>query len=522
MNWLDKLKSISRHKDRRSPIYARLAAAVADAIEDGSLAEGERLPADRELAQLLEIDRSTVARTYDELEKNGLVYSHVGRGTFVLAASARAGASRKTVTAYDGAADQIFWPDKFSRHSQHVASIVGRQPAAAAQTPELISFAGGTPSQEFFPQDQFSDILSSLVSSGRGAEMFGYSQAEGLPQLREQVRLYLKKQGIVASDDQLLILSGSQQGIDLVCRTLADPGDAILIESPTYFWALCNFAAAGARLVPVDMDDNGLRVDLLEGLMQRQRAKLLYLMPSFQNPTGTTMPVERRKQVLELASYYQVPILEDNFVGDLSYEGQVPPTLRSLDTTGNTVIYQGTFSKALCPGLRLGWLVAPAEVISRLISAKRACDLSTNSMAQLFLAEYLKNGLYERHLDHVRSAYRRRRDVLCQALQKHLGGSVSWHKPAGGMFLWAKLPAGYSGRELLPFAEREAVTFSPGDTFFAGAGNPEFIRLTFIQQPEAQIEEGIARLARAIKAYGNSRKRAARAGADRLEEATFI
>lgn len=512
-------------------MYARIEARIRECIQSGRLADNERLPADRELAQLLKLDRSTIARAYDELEAAGLVVSQVGRGTFVTARAAlrAAGAGAGAVEAKPRSAavhqpEGIVWAEKLSRASQTTAAIVSRQVMPPAAGSGCISFAGGIPTQEFFPHKEFQEITALLLSGSRSLDLFGYSPPEGHPALRAEVRNYLCRQGIFASDDEILILSGSQQGLDLVCRTLVDPGDVVLMEDPSYFLAICNFAAGGARLIPVPVDEEGLRLDILDGVMSRQRAKLLYVMPSFQNPTGSTLSAEKRKDLLALARFHQVAILEDNFVGDLSYDGAAQPSLRSLDQGGGTVIYQGTFSKALCPGLRLGWLVAPPVVMSRLRLAKRSCDLSTNSMAQVVAAEYLGEGLYERHLSCVQAAYRARRDAMCQALDSQLGELLTWRKPQGGMFIWAKLPAGYSARELLSFAGKQGVYFSPGDMFFLGNDRFEFLRLSFIQLSESEIEEGIRRLAVALKDYVSERKR--NAGNTRLLErgieGTFI
>jgi 2-aminoadipate transaminase len=294
----------------------------------------------------------------------------------------------------------------------------------------------------------------------------------------------------------------------------------VLLEDPSYFWALCNFSATGARTLPVAVDEEGLRLDEFESIASRVDVKLLYTIPNFQNPTGVTMSQPRRRKLLEIAARYQVPVLEDNFVGDLNYTDSPKPPLKSLDEYG-CVIYQGTFSKALCPGLRLGWLVAPAPIMARLRLAKRTCDLSTNSMGQIILAEYLARGYYDIHLASVQKEYTHRLDTICDAIDQYASNYLSYTRPEGGMFLWCKLPPGYSARELLSFAEREGVTYSPGDVFFVSGGRSESLRLTFIQQTRELIVEGIQRLAKAMRLYGSSRKRVQAEGS-RVTEPTFI
>jgi GntR family transcriptional regulator/MocR family aminotransferase len=518
MNWSDLIDAVKGRRTRGVPIYAEVARVLKERIELGELSPGEKLPTDRALATLLKVDRSTVSRAYDELQTAGLITSHVGRGTYVAQNSGASGDPRAAslpfarmsatdpgdrgieVNASSSRSRSVLWHEKFSRFSQASATVLNRQPLPYAAAETLISFSGGTPTREFIPHRDFQEMVADLAQSSDASDMFEYSPPDGQPILRQQVRAYLRRKGITASEDELLILSGSQQGIDLVARTFVDPNDAVAMEDPTYFWALCNFSALGAHCLPISVDDNGLRLDILESTISRQRVKLLYVMPSFQNPTGATMPVERRRQLLELATFYNVPMLEDNFVGDLSYDGPPPPSLKSIDEHG-AVIHQGTFSKALCPGLRLGWLVAPREVISRLLLAKRTIDLSTNSMAQVIVAKYLRNGLYEKHLEIVQGAYRSRRDTMDAALKQCMPEDVTWSKPAGGMFIWAKLPPGCSARELLALAESEGVTFSPGDMFFFASDKPEYFRLTFIQQNEQQIEEGISRLSKTVKKY---------------------
>jgi|688.fasta_scaffold116238_2 DNA-binding transcriptional MocR family regulator len=502
MNWLELLTTDEHGLDRNEPMYARITAGIRKAIQSGQLTDNSRLPTNRELATLLKIDRSTVSRAYLELSQSGLIDSHVGRGTYVRPSSQRDATS---LTATSMSNSKLNWNDKFSESSRAALDLIRRQPAGS-EKPDTISFAGGIPTEEFYPSEQFQRIVSHLLASEHASKMFGYSAAEGSSYLRTQVKSHLRNHGIECGDDELLIVSGSQQGIDLVTNVFVDPGDLVVLEDPSYFWAICNFRARQARCLPITLDDEGIRLDLIESALARQRAKLLYVMPSYQNPTGATMSLPRRLALIELAKKYQVPILEDNFVGDLVYGASVLPPLRSLPGGKDVVIHQGTFSKALCPGLRLGWLVAPPEVTARLLLAKRTSDLSTNSIAQIILARYLEEGLYSKHLEHVRLSYRSRRDAMLDALGRHFASSelvskMTWSSPDGGLFIWAKLANGLSAREFLNFAERQGVSFSPGDIFFLNGGHSEFFRLCFIQTEESIIEEGVKRLAKAMRSY---------------------
>ncbi len=509
-NWLDILAGINEEKGstalRSQPLYVLIHNRIKEAIDDGRLPADTKLPTNRELANLLKVDRSTAARAYAELANEGCIESFVGRGTFV--ASSRPGRNDPFESTEPD--NSISWPDKFSRASQTVYEMLRLEQANIGWQQEVISFAGGIPTDESYPHKDFERILEKLIAAGRSAEMYQYSPNEGLPALRKEVRKHLAKQGIDASDDKLLILGGSQQGLDVVANILLDPGDLVVVEDPTYLWATCNFKSRGARCTAVPLDDQGIRIDILEAILQRQRPKFIYVIPNFQNPTGITMSYERRRQLLLLANQYQVPILEDNFVGDLRYDGESLPSLRAMPGSENLVIHLGTFSKALCPALRLGWLVAPPETMPRLVIAKRSSNLTTNSISQVILAEFLKEGLYEQHLATIRNTYRARRDAMLRALHKELfiladqqgdRTRITWSRPHGGMFIWLKLPDGLSSRELLPYAQREGVAYAPGDVCFLSQEQSECLRLCFIQLDEANIAKGVKRLGKAIRSY---------------------
>jgi 2-aminoadipate transaminase len=508
MDWLDIVSPLGGEMGSKEPMYLQLMSKFRDSIQSGALPASTKLPTNRELAHLLKVDRSTVARAYSELASAGLIESYVGRGTYVRGTNAISGTSAKV-----NYGEKFNWNEKFSRASALTADVLSRQPAAPSDDEDFVTFSGGSPASDSFPHEDFRGVLRELTDSARARELFDYSPAEGNAKLRKAVTQHLNTQGIQCGDDELLILSGSQQGIDLIASQFVDGGDSVVIEQPTYFWALCNFRARQARLLAVDVDSDGMRTDLLEGYLTRFNPKLIYLMPDFQNPTGACFSMERRLRLLEIAGHYGVPIFEDNFASELRYDGEPLPSLRSLPKGEQFVIHQGTFSKALCPGLRVGWLVAPAEVISRLKIAKRASDLSTNSIAQVVLASFLEGGLYKEHLARVTSVYKRRRDVMLASFNRHvaphtLPRPLSSHRtpeqttcsvPQGGLFIWAKLPDGFSSRDLLKLAEQNGVSFSPGDLYFVTEEKTPYFRLCFIQTDEATIERGMERLGVAVK-----------------------
>ena len=498
---VEKLRVAISEEHSTQPLYATIAETIRLMIDGRELLAGDRLPTNRELSRQLKLDRSTVSRAYLELSNQQLLDSHVGRGTFVRSGSQpKSRLSGRDSSRIDGETDPLesnaaafangfSFLDKFSQSSASVLELTDRQPAVP-QSSNVISFAGGMPTDEQFPADEFESIVMELVSTGHCREMFGYSPANGHPLLIEQLIRMLESQDTAVDAKQLLIVNGSQQGIDLVFDTFLDPGDLVAIEEPTYFWGVCNLKARQSRLMPVPTDDGGMRVEVLAQMLERHKPKMIYVMPNYQNPTGGTLSMERRRLLVQLALEHQIPILEDNFAFDLRYEGDPLQSLLSMAGEKGNVIHLGTFSKSLCPGLRLGWLAGPEEAMHRLVKAQTSGRSFIKLIEPGDSSRILEKGLYEHHLEKVRAIYRTRRDAMLQALQsriapvlvKHgLGRTdISWTQPKGGLFIWLRLPLSISARVLLQFAEREAVSFTPGDLFFTGANRQQGIRLCFI------------------------------------------
>ncbi len=488
MNWLDLFSDFDGSAGGR-PLYRRIVDHLAALIQGGTLPAGTRLPTNRELAALLQLDRSTIARAYEELISMGLIYSHVGRGSFVCDAP------------QPGRSDA--WTDRYSSYGGELKQLMEGlpDPSVSSYPGGVISFAAGIPSADSYPEEEFADIIKTLADGNAGS-LFKFSPAGGEPALRKLVLEHLGGRSLTASDAELMILSGSQQGIDLMSNMFLDAGDLVVTEDPTYFWAISNFRAHRARIVGIPLDEEGIRLDLLQSVLQKGRVKFIYLMPSGQNPTGLTMSMERRRAVLELARRYNTPIFEDDFSGDLDYEGGPLPPLRALPGGQSLVVYQGTFSKALAPGIRLGWLVAPPQVVERLNFAKRGSDLSTSSLTQTLLSEFLKRGSYGRHLERINALYAARRDTMLAALERCFADSgVTYLRPRGGLFIWMTLPEGMDARTFLSFSEQEGVSFSPGDICYVGKADPRTSRLSFIQNDTTAIEEGVERLFAAFRKY---------------------
>jgi 2-aminoadipate transaminase len=396
------------------------------------------------------------------------------------------------------AAGEINWHQCFSRRAR--LSSAWRLPDLAPYRPgeEVISFAGGMPDSSLFPIGAFRQVLNQVLRT-EGPGLLQYSPASGYPPLRRFLAAYLLQKGIVVHDSDILIVNGSQQGLDLVARTLLDPGDRVLVEGPSYPGALQIFRTYQAEMLTVPVGDDGIRRDLLEGLMSRHTPKCMYVMPTFQNPTGVTISLEGRRELLAMAAKAQVPIIEDDFHNELRYDGSPVMPLRGLDRNG-LVIAIGTFSKILFPGLRVGWIVAPPEVMERLIVAKRVSDLHTSALIQAAIYHFCRRRLLDQHMERMRLEYRRRRDLLIQALQRYCPDGVTWTHPQGGFSLLLTLPSGLDSQTLLPEAAREGVLYTPGALFYADGGGRYQLRLSFSDVPPDRIEEGVQRLSKVIGA----------------------
>ena len=372
-----------------------------------------------------------------------------------------------------------------------------REILKVTERPGIISFAGGLPSPNTFPIEAMREASERVLSlDGRAA--LQYAASEGLPQLREWVAQDLKKQGMQVSPDQVLITTGSQQGLDLVAKVLIDAGSKILVETPTYLGALQAFMPMEPGVVSVDSDDEG--VDAHDLRAKALDARFIYLLPNFQNPTGRTMSEARRVAVARVAQDSGLPVIEDNPYGDLWFDAAPAASLSSR--LPEQSLYLGSFSKILAPGLRLGYVVAPKALYPKLLQAKQAADLHTPSFNQRVVAEVLKDGFIDRHVPTIRALYKRQCEAMLAALDREMAGlGVTWNRPAGGMFLWAQLPKGMDAGQLLPHAVDKNVAFVPGAAFYAANPVQETLRLSFVTSTVEQIQTGVAALAQTIREH---------------------
>jgi DNA-binding transcriptional MocR family regulator len=495
------------HLDRKSddPLYVQIANYVRRLIETDALKVGVKLPATRELAVDLGVDRTTIVAAYDELVAQGFATAHVGQGTFVAVHAPRVELHHRASMEAESASDNINWQQCFSRAARISTDWRPPDVSGYGTSEAMISFAGGMPDSSLFPIDAFRQVMHEVLRT-EGQALLQYSPASGYPPLRRYLADYLVRKGIVVTETDILIVNGSQQGLDLVARTLLDPGDRVVVEGPSYPGALQIFRAYQAEVLTVPVGDDGIRRDLVEGLLHRLAPKCLYVMPTFQNPTGATVSLEGRRELLAIAAKAQVPIIEDDFHHELRYDGAPVMPLRGLDRKG-LVIAVGTFSKILFPGLRVGWIVAPPEVMERLIVAKRVSDFHTSALIQAAIYHFCRRRLLDRHMERMRLEYRHRRDTLIEALRQYCPADVTWTHPQGGFSLLLTLPSGLNTQSLLPEAASAGVLYTPGTLFYSDGGGRNQLRLSFSEVPAERIAEGVQRLSRVMQAALQSKQR---------------
>ena len=401
---------------------------------------------------------------------------------------------------------QTPWEHRYAHRTQRMGSSAIRELLKYTEQPDIISFAGGLPAPDVFPVEEFGSACQKVLHD-YGSQALQYGTTEGYLPLREMIARHTIRYGIDVTADNILITSGSQQALDLLGRILLNRGDRILVESPTYLGALQAWNAYGAEYVTVQSDEDGMNTDALEEAL-RTGPKFIYVLPNFQNPTGVTLSLERRNKLIDLADRYGVPIIEDDPYGQLRYEGEHLPSVVVLDNQfrGNSnpeyrgnVIYMSTFSKLLAPGLRLGWVVAPPEVIRKLVIAKQACDLHTATFNQIVAYEVGHGGFLDTHIHVIRECYGHRRDVMLGALDSYFPPGVEWTHPEGGLFLWATMPEDLDAAEVLQSAVKRKVAFVPGEPFHPCGGGKNTMRLNFSFATPENIQEGIYRLSQVMK-----------------------
>jgi 2-aminoadipate transaminase len=484
--------AISLDRDGEEPIYRQLIRHVRTQIESGSLPPGTRLPASRDLAQQLNISRISVVNAYAELRAEGFLSAHAGRGTFIAGEAnpsnpptSIGASSNGNAAASHNAPEAPTTPDR---------SI--REMIRMSRKPGIISFAQGSPPNDFFPMQQVRDAFNTVMDRD-GSKALGYEMTEGFAPLRAAVRDYVSALGILCHPDQILVTGGTQQALDLVVQALLSEGDVLLTENPTYLGMIDIARARRVQIHGIDVDEDGIRLDMLENYVLDNRPKLVYVMPTFQNPSGVVMPLHRRRQLLNLANDYQIPILEDGVYHELRFEGEALPPLKALDETG-IVIHASGFTKMMVPGLRIGYLISDNRHYERLVRVKQAADISTPSLNQRAMHLMLERGMLSQQLERNNRELRRRRDVALAAAARYLPPGTRWNIPQGGLYLWIQFPKnGPSAAEVYITAVHMGAAYAIGSLFYPNGGGSHRVRINFAQQKPAEIEDGLRRIGRA-------------------------
>lgn len=493
------------------PLYVQLRDQVRALVHGGSLRPGDRIPATRELAVQLGVHRTTVANAYAELESEGLIQGHVGRGTFISGSANGSKITPAPRTLNGDGNGGVRWESLFAdeRGEETLNQLV--QPVRG----DSISFVTARPDEKLFPVAEMAQCCQTVMKR-EGHELLQFGPSDGYPPLKLALGEMLRAEGLAVKDENLLITGGCQQALDLLCKAFLRPGDSVVLENPTYPGAIASFSGAKVRCLGVPVNTQmgpgetlGVDVAALEATLLSNRVKFMVLTPDFNNPTGTTLPLAARRKVLEIAARYQVPIVEDHIYARLHTEGQRVPPFKQLDR-GDLVIQIDSFSKVSFPGLRLGWIVAPGSVIERLRLVKQTTDLHTDQLAQAIMAEFMRRGLLERHIAKMRKVYARRLEAMDAALTRHMPDGTRWTRPSGGMCLWVELPPGFDSSELLIHVRERGVLFAPGRYFYLQNPQPNTLRLSFTNVDERRIARGIATLADLLRQEMRKRQRGAR------------
>lgn len=386
----------------------------------------------------------------------------------------------------------------YAKRMDNIKASEIRELLKLTQMPEVISFAGGMPAPELFPIEAFKKASKEVLNEN-GEIALQYGPTEGYEPLKKKIVERMKKVYVDATSDQILITSGSQQGLDFVAKVFIDPGDLIICESPTYLGAINAFKAYEPEFVEIETDDDGMVMeDLEEALKTNNNVRFIYVIPDFQNPSGKTWSIERRKKLIELANKYNIIIVEDNPYGELLFEGEIRPAIKHYDTEGR-VIFLGTFSKILCPGIRLGWAVAEEEVLSKLIMVKQGADLQSSTVSQMQIDRFLEIYDIEEHIEKIKALYKNRRDLMLKTMEEEFPEEVQYTYPKGGLFTWVILPEHISARDLAAKALEKNVAFVPGGSFFPNEARENTFRMNYSNMDDDRIVEGVKRLGEVIK-----------------------
>jgi DNA-binding transcriptional MocR family regulator len=473
-------------REGEEPIYRQLIRHIRMQIESGSLSAGTRLPASRDLARQLNVSRISVVNAYAELRSDGFLSAHAGRGTFVSRDGSNGSTPpEKTTATVPRVHEAPTTPDRSLREMMRMS-----------RKPGVINLASGAPPIEFYPMHALRDAINTVLERD-GARALMYEMAEGYGPLRHAVRDYVSALGIQCSTDSVLITGGTQQALDLVIQALLSENDILVTENPTYLGIIDIARTRRVRLHGIGMDEDGIRLDMLENFIIDHAPKLIYVMPTFHNPTSRVMPLHRRRQLLNLANDYHVTILEDGVYHELRFEGENVPPLKALDETG-IVIHASGFTKMMLPGIRIGYVICNGGHYERLVRVKQAADISTPTLNQRAIHLMLERGVLAQQLERNNRELKRRRNIALEAAAKYFPPGTRWNTPQGGLYLWVELPkSGPTAAELYVSAVEAGVSYAIGSVFYTNVGGSHRVRVNYGAQKPAEIEESFRRLGRA-------------------------
>ncbi len=487
-------------RDTHTPLYRQVHAAFAKRIQAGELPPGSRLPSVRGLARRLGVSLITVLQAYDALAAEGLAHASVGRGTFVGSPTSPEDESgtgdAQTAPAAAGLGDAE-WQGALPVYLRAPRIATMQSMLRRAIHPDTILLAGGTPDPSLFPIKALGRLWHRVMAL-EDPRFLQYGTPQGDHRLRAWIADHCSAHGISTQPEDVLITSGSQQAIDLVARTFVGPGDYVLTESPTFLTALDILESRGAKLLGVPVDAEGARMDVAAALLERFRPRIMYTIPTAQNPTGVTMSEERRRRLSAMARQHNLLVIEDDTCSEFAYDGDAPPAIKAFDSGGH-VVFLKSFSKTVIPGLRVGCVVAHGSIMDRLVESKSVVDRFTSPLIQRTLWRYLSAPQYRRDLETARDTYRRRRDAVLRALEASMPPGVTWTHPSAGFNLWLNLPPAVSAADAFEESLKEGVACGFGDLFLPHVPPPSGLRISFADKPDSVSVEGIRRLARALR-----------------------
>lgn len=469
--------SIQLKRDTKAALYVQLYEALATLIKSNRLAPGYLLPPVRKFADFLNVNAGTVVSAYKELEKNGYIFSRKGSGSYVAEQSELADVERSIELTNTDITD----PEIISADSDHLLINM----SSISLNPDIISI------------EKFKQVLIQVLDRDQG-HAFSYQESQGFLPLRESITEYLKKNGIETTADNVQIISGAQQGIDIVSRALLDHGDYVFTEAPTYPGAIAAFRSRGAKIIEIPLDKDGMDINKLEENLRCFRPRLIYLMPNIQNPTGLSYSTARRNRLMGLARHYNIFVLEDDYISELSYAKEKPAPLKALDRD-DRIIYLKSFSKIFMPGLRLAFLTMPKVLAPKLLSVKHLSDISTSGLTQRIFDMYLRKGLWQKHISDIRNIYEAQLDFTIKAVKKYLPSDIACIKPHGGLSLWLTLPKEISADAVVRNAHEGGVLITNGSSFFPRKTIPRYIRISFATISLQQIDTGLQIIGKAIQ-----------------------